>query len=77
MEIKNGKWVDKHENPIDYFNVNELIKISDHVKTLYGEDITYERIKIVGALNSLSSEQESIIANLLYNDSLISKLAGY
>lgn len=76
MQIVNGKWVDKYENPVDHFNVNELVEISEHVKALYGEKITYERIKLVGSLKALNSEQESIIANLLQDHDLISKLAG-
>lgn len=77
MQIVNGKWVDKFENPVDHFNVTELVEISDHVTALYGKDITYERIKLVGSLKSLNSKQESIIADLLQDHSLISKLAGY
>lgn len=76
MQIVNGKWVDKYENPVDHFNVNELVEISEHVKALYGEKITYERIKLVGSLKALNSEQENIIANLLQDHDLISKLAG-
>ena len=77
MQIVNGKWVDKYENPIDHFNVNELVEISEHVTALYGENITYERIKLVGSLKSLNPEQENIIAELLQDHALISKLAGY
>ena len=77
MQIINGKWVDKFENPVDNFNINELVEISDHVKTLYGKDITYNRIKLVSSLKSLNSKQEGVIADLLQDHSLISKLSGY
>ena len=77
MQIVNGKWVDKFEDPIDHFNVTELVEISDHVRALYGNKITYERIKLVGSLKSLNAEQENIISNVLQDHSLISKLAGY
>lgn len=76
MQIVNGKWVDKFENPVDNFNVSELKEISDHVTTLYGKDITYERIKLVGSLKSLNAKQESIIADLLQDHELIVKLSG-
>lgn len=76
MQIVNGKWVDKFENPVDNFNVSELKEISDHVTTLYGKDITYERIKLVGSLKSLNAKQESIIADLLQDHALIGKLSG-
>lgn len=76
MQIVNGKWVDKFENPVDNFNVGELKEISDHVTSLYGKNITYERIKLVGSLKSLNNKQESIIANLLQDHELIAKLSG-
>ncbi len=76
MQIVNGKWVDKYENPVDNFNVGELKEISDHVTSLYGKNITYERIKLVGSLKSLNNKQESIIANLLQDHELIAKLSG-
>lgn len=76
MQIVNGKWVDKYENPIDDFNFSQLKEVSENVTALYGDAITYERIQLVGSLKSLSDKQESIIANLLQDHDLISKLAG-
>lgn len=77
MQIVNGKWVDKYENPVDDFNFSQLKEVSENVTALYGDAITYERIQLVGSLKSLSDKQESIIANLLQDHDLISKLAGY
>ncbi len=76
MQIVNGKWVDKYENPVDDFNFSQLKEVSENVTALYGDAITYERIQLVGSLKSLSDKQESIIANLLQDHDLISKLAG-
>lgn len=76
MQIVNGKWVDNFENPVDDFNFNQLKEVSEHVTALYGENITYERIKLVGSLKSLNGKQESIIANLLQDHELIAKLSG-
>lgn len=76
MQIVNGKWVDNFENPVDDFNFNQLKEVSENVTALYGEKITYERIKLVGSLKSLNGKQESIIANLLQDHDLISKLSG-
>jgi len=76
MQIVNGKWVDNFENPVDDFNFNQLKEVSENVTALYGEKITYERIKLVGSLKSLNGKQESIIANLLQDHELISKLSG-
>ena len=76
MQIVNGKWVDNFENPVDDFNFNQLKEVSENVTALYGEKITYERTKLVGSLKSLNGKQESIIANLLQDHDLISKLSG-
>jgi hypothetical protein len=76
MQIINGKWVDNFENPVDNFNFNQLKEVSEHVTALYGENITYDRIKLIGSLKSLNGKQESIISNLLQDHKLITKLSG-
>lgn len=77
MKIVNGRWVDNNEQPVDNFNVSELLKIGENVKKIYGEDITYNRIELVSAIKSLSIEQENSLAYILNNSKLMSKLAGY
>lgn len=77
MKIVNGRWVDNNEQPVDNFNVSELLKIGENVKKIYGEDITYSRIELVSAIKSLSIEQENSLAYILNNSKLMSKLAGY
>jgi hypothetical protein len=77
MRIINGRWVDDNEQPIDNFNVSELLEIGDNVKKMYGEDITYSRISLVSAIKNLSPEQEDSLAYILSNDVLMSKLAGF
>lgn len=77
MKIVNGRWVDDNEQPIDYFNVSELLEIGENVKKMYGEDITYSRINLVSAIKSLTPEQEVSLAYILSNDVLMSKLAGF
>ena len=76
MRIINGRWVDQYDNPVNNFNVSELLDISDQIKTVYGKDITYERIDLIGSLKSLNKNQEKIIANLLQDHDFINKLAG-
>lgn len=76
MQIVNGKWVDNFENPVDDFNFNQLKEVSENVTALYGDSITYERIKLVGSLKSLNGKQEKIIADLLQDHALIAKLSG-
>ena len=77
MQIVNGKWVDKFENPVDDFNFSEFKEISENVSAVYGQSITHERISLIASLKSLNSEQESLVADLLRDHKTISKLAGY
>ena len=77
MKILNGRWVDNNEQPVDHFNVSELLEIGDNVKKMYGEDITYSRINLVSAIKNLSPEQEDSLAYILSNNVLMSKLAGF
>ncbi len=77
MRIVNGRWVDNNEQPVDNFNVSELLEIGENVKKIYGKDITYSRIELVSAIKSLSIEQENSLAYILNNSKLMSKLAGY
>jgi len=77
MRIIEGKWVDNNNNPVDNFNVSELLEIGKNVKVLYGEKITYDRINLMSSLRKLTFKQESDLAYLLDQDGAISKLAGY
>jgi hypothetical protein len=77
MKIINGRWVDDNEQPVDNFNVSELLEIGDNLKNMYGEDITYSRINLVSAIKSLTPKQEDDLAYILSQDGLIAKLAGY
>jgi hypothetical protein len=77
MKIINGRWVDDNEQPIDNFNVSELLEIGDNLKNMYGEDITYSRINLVSAIKSLTPQQEDDLAYILSQDGLMAKLAGY
>jgi hypothetical protein len=77
MKIINGRWVDNNEQPVDHFNVSELLEIGDNVKKMYGEDITYSRINLVSAIKSLTPQQEDSLAYILSQDGLMAKLAGY
>ena len=77
MRIINGRWVDDNEQPINNFNVSELLEIGENVKNMYGEDITYSRINLVSAIKSLTPQQEDDLAYILSQDGLMAKLAGY
>ena len=77
MKIVNGKWVDDNNNPVDNFNVSELLEIGHKVTALYGNKITYDRIDLISHMRKLSSKEETDLAFLLNQEVSISKLAGY
>lgn len=77
MKIINGKWQDGNENPVDNFNVSQLLEISKNVSALYGKEISYDRINLVSSISKLTSREESDLAYLLERDGMLSKLAGY
>ena len=77
MRIINGKWQDVNEDPVDNFNVSELLEIGKNVQALYGEKITYDRITLMSSIRRLTNREESSLAYLLEQDGAISKLAGY
>ena len=77
MKIENGKWVDQYGDPVDNFNVSELLDIAEKVEAVYGQDITYNRIELISSIKKLSEQEESSLAYLLNSEVNISKLAGY
>jgi hypothetical protein len=77
MKIINGKWQDDNEDPIDNFNVSELLEIGKNVQAVYGEKITYDRITLMSSIRRLTGREEGELAYLLSQEGAISKLAGY
>jgi hypothetical protein len=77
MKIINGRWVDDNNNPVDNFNVTELLEIGQKVKAVYGEKITYDRINLISSIRRLTGREEGELANILEQDGVLSKLAGY
>lgn len=77
MKIINGKWQDVNQDPVDNFNVSELLEIGKNVQALYGEKITYDRITLMSSIRRLTSKEEGSLAYLLEQDGMLSKLAGY
>ena len=77
MKIINGRWVDDHNNPVDNFNVSQLLEIGRNVQAVYGENITYDRISLISSIGRLTNKEESSLAYLLEQNGMISKLAGY
>ncbi len=77
MKIINGRWVDDHNNPVDNFNVSQLLEIGRNVKAVYGEKITYDRINLMSSIRRLTGKEESELAYVLKENGVLSKLAGY
>jgi hypothetical protein len=77
MKIINGKWQDVNQDPVDNFNVSQLLEIGQKVKAVYGEKITYDRINLMSSIRRLTLKEESDLAYLLEQEGMISKLAGY
>ena len=44
MQIIQGRWVDEKFNPIDERTSPQLVELGRKVQSLYGEEITYNRI---------------------------------
>lgn len=76
MKVVNGKWQDQHGNPVNDFNVKELIEIGKKVKAVYGDDITSNRIDLISNLTKLSEKEENGLNYLLSSNVNIAKLAG-
>jgi hypothetical protein len=77
MKIINGKWQDVNQDPVDNFNVSQLLEIGRNVQAVYGEKITYDRISVISSISRLTNKEESDLAYLLEQEGMISKLAGY
>jgi hypothetical protein len=77
MKIINGRWVDDSNNPVDNFNVTQLLEIGDKVKALYGEKITYDRINLISSIRRLTGREEGELASLLNQEGIISKISRY
>ena len=77
MKIINGRWVDDSNNPVDNFNVTQLLEIGDKVKALYGKKITYDRINLISSIRRLTGREEGELASLLNQEGIISKMSRY
>jgi hypothetical protein len=76
MTIVNGKWSAEDGSPVDEFNYDELKEIKEKVSSVYGKDISHDRITIISKIQHLNERQEQVLARLLSDDELFSKLIG-
>jgi hypothetical protein len=66
MQIINGKWVDQYEDPIDERTSWKLVNLGKQVQSIYGRDnITYDRLKLVHLLTSLTEKDERNLSRIL------------
>jgi hypothetical protein len=77
MRIIDGKWQDDNNNPVDNFNVTQLLEIGEKVKAVYGNKITYDRINLMSSIKKLTRKEESSLVYVLEQDGVLSKLVGY
>jgi hypothetical protein len=78
MKIMNGKWVNEFDEPLNIFEAAEIKPLGRKVEAVFGEDnITHERVKIVSTLSKLNDRCEKAINNILDDNELMSKLAGF
>jgi hypothetical protein len=75
MHIINGRWVDNNFNPIDERSCSQLLELGKQVKSIYGNNITHDRIKLVSQLNSLNNQDERILSRLI-DEGHLNKLIG-
>jgi hypothetical protein len=73
MKIINGRWVDDNSNPIDERTSPSFVELGRKVQSLYGKNITYNRIKFVKELSSLNNQQEDALC-FVFDNNLINKL---
>ena len=75
MRIVNGRWVDNNFNPIDERSCSQLLQLGQQVKSIYGNNITHDRIRLVSQLNDLSNQDERILSRLI-DEGHLNKLIG-
>ena len=74
MKILNGKWVNDNEESLSILEIQNVLSLGKKVVSLFGEDITYERINIVNSFSKNDKDKERVINHLLENEKLFNKL---
>jgi hypothetical protein len=75
MQIINGRWVvDDNLTPVDDTTCSKLLELGKKVQSIYGENITYDRIKLISQLNSLQDTDERVL-NRIIEEGHIAKIA--
>jgi len=74
MKILKGKWVNDNEESLSTLEIQNVLSLGKKVVSLFGEDITYERINIVNSFSKNDKDKERVINHLLENEKLFNKL---
>lgn len=78
MQVVNGRWVKDNEDPLDFHEAGAKIKaLGEGVISVFGNDITYERINIIKILSEKNNVKEKVIDKILNDKELMNKLSGY
>ena len=69
MRVVNGRWVDSSDNTINtkVLNGHELMSFIGKFTSLYGDDVTYERIDILHHVMGMDKAEEKTLSCVLNN----------
>lgn len=69
MTIKNGRWVDECDNTINTTELNghELVAFMGKVTSVYGQDVTHDRIDILHHVMGMDKTEEKTLSCVLNN----------
>jgi len=66
MRIVNGRWVvDDNLTPVDERTCSTLLELGRKVQSIYGKNITYDRIKLISQLDSLQNNDERSLSRII------------
>jgi len=75
MHIFNGRWVvDDNLTPVDERTCSTLLELGRKVQSIYGKNITYDRIKLISQLGSLEDNDERSLSRII-EEGAITRLA--
>jgi hypothetical protein len=69
MRVVNGKWVDSFGNGINQEELNghELVAFMGKFSSVYGENVTYDRIDILHHVMGMTESEERALSSVLNN----------
>jgi len=75
MKIVNGRWVvDDNLTPIDERTSAAFVELGEKLKSVYGKNITHDRIKLMTQLDSLTDSDERALSRVI-EEGLVNKIA--